>query len=357
VPRHADETQIRAAFRRLAAECHPDRNPNDESAHQRFSDINAAYQILSDPQKRAAYDRFGDAAFRPGGFGGNPVEVNLGDFVNLDNIFGDVLGAFGVRLNKTGDIRLKQTLTFMEAARGCDKTIEYTVSALCPRCAGSGGEPGSSLTTCGTCEGRGRVRSMAGGVLPLPMERPCSHCRGTGRRATRDCTTCRGAGLLTVKRAQTIHFPAGIEHGAIRELRGEGNRPSAERPSGNLLIEVQVEPHEFFKREEDDVLCRMSVTFAQASLGAEVTVSTLDGQARLKIPAGTQPGARLRMRGKGFPHRMRTGRGDQLVEIHVEVPTRLSPRARELLAALSAELGNVPTPAEQSLFGRLKKWF
>jgi molecular chaperone DnaJ len=163
--------------------------------------------------------------------------------------------------------------------------------------------------------------------------------------------------LLTVKRSQTVHFPGGIESGAVREIRGEGSRVSPERPCGNLLIEVTVEPHEFFRRQDDDVLCHLSVSFAQAALGTEMTVATIDGQARLKIPAGTQPGSRLRMRGKGLPHRMRGGRGDQLVIVQVDIPTQLSPRARELISALSVELGIAVSSADASLIGRLKKWF
>ena len=360
VPRHADEAQVKTAFRKLAAECHPDRNPNDESAHQRFADLNAAYQILSDPQKRAAFDRFGEAAFRPGGFGSGPGAVNLGDFVNLDGLFGDLLGAFGVRLGKTGDIRLKLTVPFLDAARGCERTVEYTVQDLCPRCTGHGGEPDSPLSTCGSCEGRGRVKTMAGGMLPLPIERPCPRCHGSGKRAARDCTTCRGAGLLTVKRTRTVNLPAGIDSGATREMRGEGSRPSPERPCGNLLVDVTVEPHDFFRRDEDDIVCRATVSFAQAALGTEMTVPTIDGQARLRVPAGTQSGSQLRMRGKGVSHRMRTGRGDQLVEIQVEIPKQLSPRAKELIAMLSAELGPFGVGGhsnDDSLFGRLKKWF
>jgi molecular chaperone DnaJ len=357
VPRHADDAQIKAAFRRLAAECHPDRNPNDATAHQRFADLNAAYQILSDPQKRAAFDRFGESAFRPGGFANQPNPVNFGDFVNLDGLFGDVLGAFGVRFGKSGDIRVKLTLSFMEAARGCDRTIDYTLQDLCPRCTGHGGEPDSKMSTCGSCEGRGRVKAVAAGIIPIPVERPCPRCHGSGKRAIRDCTTCRGEGLLEVKRSRVIHLPAGIESGSTRELRSEGSRVSPERPRGNLLLEITVEPHEFFRREDDDILCRMPISFAQAALGTELTVPTIEGQARLKIPSGTQPGAILRMRGKGVPHRVRTGHGDQLVEIQVEVPKTLSPRARELIISLSTELGQPSSGASDTLIGRLKRWF
>lgn len=360
VPRHASESDIKLAFRRLAAQHHPDKNQGDPTSQQRFADLNAAYQILSDPQKRAAYDRFGDAAFRPGGFGaagtGIPGfdlgQMNLGDFVNFDNIFGDVLGAMGVRFGKSGDVKQKLELSFEDAARGCERSIEYSVQELCPRCSGVGGEPGAQTSLCGTCEGRGRIRAA-----PLPIERSCPQCHGSGKRSTRDCTTCRGSGLLGVKRTRTISIPAGIESGATRQLRGEGSRPSADRPAGDLLVEITVRPHEFFRRSDDDILCRMSIGFTQAALGTELEVPTLDGTARLRVPPGTQPGTHLRMRGKGVPHRLRTGRGDQLVEVDVEVPRHLSPHARTLVEALSDELGQSVAANSESLFARLKKWF
>jgi molecular chaperone DnaJ len=356
VARNADEAEIKTAFRRLAAQHHPDRNQSDPTAQQRFADLNAAYQILVDPQKRAAYDRFGDAAFRPGG-GGMPNgfdlgQMNLGDFVNLDNVFGDLLGAMGVRFGKSGDVKQRVTISFEEAARGCERSIEYSVQDLCPRCQGSGGEPGAHTSVCNTCAGRGRVRAA-----PLPIERGCPNCHGTGRRSTFDCTTCRGSGLLGVKRQRTISIPAGVEPGSTRQLRGEGSRLGPERPAGDLLVEISVTPHEFFRRSDDDILCRMTISFTQAALGTELMVPTLDGRAKLRVPAGTQPGTQLKMRGKGLPRRLRTGYGDQLVEMDVEVPRELSPRARALVQALSEELGQSVASDSGSLFARLKSWF
>ncbi|HEY5962273.1 MAG TPA: J domain-containing protein [Polyangiaceae bacterium] len=356
VARNADESEIKSAFRRLAAQHHPDRNQDDPTSQQRFADLNAAYQILSDPQKRAAYDRFGESAFRPGGFGAgmpNGFDLgSLGDFVNLDNIFGDVLGAMGVRFGKSGDVKQRVTISFEEAARGCERNVEYTVQDLCPRCSGSGGEPGAKTTTCPSCAGRGRVRAA-----PLPIERGCPNCHGTGKRSSFDCTTCRGSGLLSVKRTRTVEIPAGIESGSTRQLRGEGGRLSPDRPAGDLLVEVVVTPHEFFRRSDDDILCRMTITFTQAALGTELFVPTLDGKAKLRVPAGTQPGSQLKMLGKGIPHRLRTGNGDQLVEIDVEVPRELSTRARALVEALSEELGQSVTTEKDSVFARLKRWF
>jgi molecular chaperone DnaJ len=360
VARDADESEIRLAFRRLAAEHHPDRNPGDPTAQQRFADLNAAYQILSDPQKRAAYNRFGDAAFRPGGFGSYGIgqntfdfgQFNLGDFINLDNVFGDVLGKIGVRFSKSGDVHQKLTLSFEDAARGCERTIEYSVEELCSRCSGSGSEPGAKMSQCGGCEGRGRIRAY-----PLPLERNCPECRGTGQRATRDCTTCRGSGLLGVKRRRTLQIPPGVESGSVRQLRGEGSRPGPERPAGDLLVEIAVAAHDFFRRSDDDLLCQMTISFTEAALGGEVEVPTLNGTARLRIPPGTQPGTQLKMRGKGLARQHRPGHGDQLVEILVEVPRKLTPRARELVEALAAELGQSASNSADSLLGRLKRWF
>jgi molecular chaperone DnaJ len=359
VARSADEAEIKSAFRRLAAQHHPDKNPDDPTAQQRFADLNSAYQILSDPQKRAAYDRFGDAAFRPGGFGGGAnqygfdfANINLGDFVAFDGIFGDVLGKMGVRFQKTGDVRQTLSLSFLDAARGCERTIEYNVQELCPRCSGIGGEPGAQTSTCGACGGRGRIRAV-----PLPLERSCPECHGSGKRSTRDCTTCRGAGLLGVKRQRRLQIPAGIESGSTRQLRGEGSRPSADRPAGDLVVVITVEPHEFFRRSQDDLLCRTSINFTQATLGTELEIPTLEGVARLRVPPGTQPGTQLKMRGKGLPRKMGLGRGDQLVEVEVEVPRQLSPRAKTLVEALSQELKQPTSSDDGSIFERLKRWF
>jgi molecular chaperone DnaJ len=332
---------------------HPDRNPDDPTAQDRFSDLNSAYQILSDPDKRAAWDRYGETAFRPGG-GGVPPTMNLGDFVPLDGLFGDLLGALGVRVKKSGDVTVKLEVTFEEAARGTDKTVSFDISQLCPRCSGQGGEPGSTQARCASCDGRGRSR-MLGGVIPL--ERNCPHCQGSGQRSTRDCTTCRGAGLLGVKSTRTVNIAAGTENGATMKLHGAGSRVGPDRPAGDVVVQVTVLAHPFFRRDQDDLVCETTVTFAQATLGADIDIQTLEGQARLRIPAGTQPGTTLRMRGKGLPHRHRGGRGDQLVRIDIEIPTNLSPRARALVAELSTEIGRKLTDSPAGLVDRLRNLF
>jgi molecular chaperone DnaJ len=335
VSRNASDAEIRAAFRRMAALHHPDKNPNDHAAQQRFADLNRAYQILGDDQKRAAWDRFGEAAFRPGGFDGTGTPfTNIAD---LEDALKSMLGSFGLRRGPKNAANVKVELTFEEAIRGCQKSVSYDNKQLCARCGGTGGEPGARTTQCGVCEGRGKVRPLVS-LFPLQRDRECTACHGTGLRAVRPCTTCRGDGVIGVRRTLDVNFPAGVDTGYKRTLKGEGNRPSPGTPAGPLIVEVTVAEHEFFFRDGDNVLCRVPITFAQAALGGEIDVRTIDGRATLRVPQGIQPNTVLRMRGKGAPRPYRGGRGDQLVEVTVEVPSELSDRARQLLLELSEEL-------------------
>jgi molecular chaperone DnaJ len=335
VSRDASDADIRSAFRRLAALHHPDKNPDDKDAQQRFADLNRAYQILGDDEKRAAWDRYGDAAFRPGGFYGSRAAP--ANFTELEDALRSMLGAFGLNRSPKNAITAAASLTFEEAIRGCQKSISYDVKQLCGRCTGTGGEPGTATTTCGACEGRGKIRPTLT-LLPLQRDRVCSACHGTGLRAVRPCTTCRGDGVVGVRRTIDVRFPAGVDTGYKRTLKGEGNRVAPEKPSGPLIIEVQVLEHDFFCRDGDHLMCKVPVTFAQATLGADIAVATIDGPATLRVPAGVQPNTVLRMRGKGAPRVNRGGRGDQLVEVVVEVPTQLTERARKLVLDLSDEL-------------------
>jgi molecular chaperone DnaJ len=350
--RSATDAEIKAAFRRLAARHHPDRNPGDSSAQARFSEINAAHQILSDPQKRAAYDRFGPAAFNPGGAPG----VDFTDLGGIDGIFGDILGAFGIKTGDRGDLRKRIKISFDEAAKGCEKEIRYERSDLCDRCSGQGAEPGTQVSTCPACNGRGRVRFQQG-LFPLAVERSCSRCRGTGQLAATPCSGCRGNGLVTRSRTVEVTIPAGIEAGSTRTVSGAGNRTRADRPPGELELIIDVLPHPFFRRVGDDVVCSVPVTFAQAALGGELEVPTLDGKVKLRVPPSTQPGTVLRVRGRGIAHRLRAGRGDQLVEISVEIPTELSDKARQLIEQLGHELGEDVQPQHRTFVEKLKSLF
>jgi len=350
----ASPEEIRTAFRRLAAQHHPDRNPDDADAAERFKEINLAHQILSDPDKRAAFDRWGTSAFAPGGNqGAGGGFVDLG---SVEGIFGDFLEAIGMRTADRGDVRQHVKLSLVDAALGCTREVSYTRVDLCARCGGSGAEAGTATETCSTCGGRGRIRHPQP-FLPVTLERTCTRCHGTGRSARFPCRGCRGRGIAPAPHRLAVTIPAGIESGASRIVEGAGSRPRRDRPPGHLEVVVEVEPHPFFERAGHDLRCKVPVTFVQASLGAEIEVPTLDGKARLRVPPGTQPGSVLRLRGKGVPHRSRPGRGDQLVELNVEVPVVLSERARELIAERGAELGQDASPQRQSFLERVRGWF
>ena len=352
VSRAADEAAIKAAFRKLAIQHHPDRNPDDPEAQGRFKEINQAYQILSDADKRAAYDRFGEQAFRPGG-GGVPDVSDLG---GLEDLFGDLLGAFGFRSGERGTLRKTVEIEFEEAARGVEKQVTYERIDLCSRCNGRGGEPSARFEACGACGGRGRVRFQQA-LFPIAVERPCSRCRGSGQIPSVPCSACGGNGLTKSERKLEVSIPAGIESGSVRVVDAAGNRTRPDRSAGDLELVIEVRSHPFYKRSGDDILCKVPISFSQAALGGEVEVPTLDGPVRLRIPPSTQVGTVLRIRGRGVPHRLRGGRGDQLVEVTLEIPSRLSERARVLIEELGHELGEQVQPQEQSFMEKLKGLF
>lgn len=349
VARDATETEVKAAFRRLASRYHPDKNP-DEDAHDRFTELNAAYQILSDEKKRAIYDRYGTL--------GEPAGADFVDLggMGLDGLFGDLLGAFGIRTGDRGDIRQKIRLTFGEAALGCDKELTYERLDRCATCSGTGAEPQTKVSTCRACGGRGKVRYQQG-FLALATERVCSTCRGTGKIPETPCSACGGRGLDKTTRTLEVNLPAGIQPGASRIIEHGGNRTRPDRPPGDLELVVEVEPHPLFRREGDDIVCSVPITFAQAALGGEVDVPSLTGKLKVRVPPGTQPGSTLRIRGKGVAHRFRKGNGDQLIDVSVEVPTKLSARARELVEELGRELGEDVHPRQRTFLDKLKSLF
>jgi molecular chaperone DnaJ len=353
VDRHATAAEIKAAFRRAAAQHHPDKNPTDPEAQARFQQLNEAHQILSDPQKRAAYDRYGPDAFRPGGVG---PDFGLGALAGLDSLLHDLLGVVGIHTGRRGDLRQRLAVTFEQAARGCTQQLVYERIDLCERCNGSGGDPNSEIQVCPACGGSGRVRIQSG-PFSLPLERDCARCRGSGQVARTRCSACRGRGLVRKPCTVQVQVPAGIAPGSSRTLPGRGSRPGPGRPPGDLEVVIDVQPHPFFRRQGDDVLCQVPISFTQATLGGEVDVPTLDGKVKLRIYPATQPGSVLRLRGKGIAHRLRGGRGDQLVEVNVQVPTELSERARQLIAELGQELGEAVPPEPEGLLDRFKRLF
>jgi molecular chaperone DnaJ len=360
VRRDASPEELKSAFKKLAAQYHPDRNQHDPGAHERFKEINLAYQVLSDENRRTMYDRFGHRAEEPGSpFGaGGPFPggfVDISD-IAIDGILGDLLGVFGVGRGDKGDIKRELEITFEEAAFGCEKPMRYDRVVSCNDCRGSGAANGSVPEPCGACNGRGKVRFQQG-IFPIAVERTCSRCRGTGRTVRHPCGSCRGSGLVTAGDTLRITIPPGVEPGATKLVSGAGNKPRPDRPAGDLEITITVRPHTFFRRTGDDVTCTVPVAFTQAALGGEVEVPTLDGKGKLRVPAGTQPGTVLRIKGKGIPHRGGIGRGDQRVEVAIEVPTELTERQRQLLEELSKELGEDVQPQRRTFMGKLRDLF
>jgi molecular chaperone DnaJ len=353
VGRDATDAQIKAAFKKLALQHHPDKNPDDPGAQLRFKEINAAHQILSDPDKRAAFDRFGASAFQPGGRASAGADyVDLG---GIDELFGDILGAIGLKNNDRGTIKKTLELTFEEAARGCTKEIVYERLDTCEACSGRGAAPGARVETCSACGGRGRVRFQQA-LFPIAIERPCSRCRGTGAIPSARCVNCDGGGVAKLERTLRVDIPAGIESGSSRMVDGAGHKLESHRPSGDLEILVSVAQHAFFRRTGDDIVCSVPITLTQAALGGEIEVPTLDGKVKVRVPPSTQPGTTLRIRGRGFPKRLRSSRGDQLVDVAVEVPARLTDRARTLFEELGRELGEEVQPQRRTFLERLKGW-
>jgi molecular chaperone DnaJ len=360
VQRTATADELKVAFRKLAVQYHPDKNPGDPSAGVRFKEINASYQVLSDPQRRAMYDRFGHRAEEPGSpfstggpFAGGVVDISD---IAFDGILGDLLGVFGVGKGDKGDIKRELEVSFEEAAFGAEKQMRYERVTPCADCRGNGSAPGSVPETCSACNGRGRVRFQQG-LLPLAVERTCSRCRGAGHIVRDPCSGCRGSGLVTSTNTLAVTIPAGVESGATRLVEGGGNRPRADKSPGDLEITINVRPHPFFKRAGDDVVCTVPITFTQAALGAEIEVPTLEGKGKMRVPAGTQPGATLRIKAKGVPHRGGLGRGDQRVEVMLEVPTQLTASQRALLEQLAHELGEDVQPQQRSFMERLRDLF
>ena len=360
VHRDAAPEEIKSAFKKLASQNHPDRNQGDPGSHERFKEINLAYQVLSDENRRALYDRLGHRAEEPGSpFGaGGPFAggfVDISD-IAIDGILGDLLGVFGVGKGDKGDLKQELEVSFTEAAFGCEKAMRYDRVVACGACRGSGAAVGTAPESCAACNGRGRVRFQQG-ILPIAVERACTRCRGTGRTVRHACTSCRGSGLVTASETLRVTIPAGVESGATKLVNNAGNKPRADRAPGDLEITITVQPHPFFRRTGDDVVCSVPLTFTHAALGGEIEVPTLDGKGKLRVPAGTQSGTVLRIKGKGVPHRGSSTRGDQRVEVIVDVPTKLTERQRHLLEELAHELGQNVQPQPRSFVDKLRGLF
>ena len=364
VTRDADDKAVKSAFRKLAMQLHPDRNPGDQTAEIRFKEVNAAYECLKDPQKRAAYDRFGHAAFENGGGAGFSGDFNSSMSDIFDNIFGDFMGGGGGAgrrgtsrsgRERGGDFRYNMEITLEEAFAGKTAEIEVPTKVVCSTCSGSGAKPGSSPKVCGTCEGHGRVRAAQGF---FSIERTCPTCHGRGEVISDPCLECNGAGRTTENRTLSVNIPAGIEDGTRIRLAGEGEAGLRGGPSGDLYIFLSIKPHEFFQRDGADIFCRVPISMTTAALGGEFQVPTIDGgKTRVKVPDGTQTGKQFRLKGKGMPVLRSTRVGEMYIQVGVETPCNLTRKQRELLEEFEKASSAENNPESSGFFTRVRDFF
>ena len=365
ISKDADDAAIKRAFRKAAKENHPDLHPGDKAAEARFKEINEAYEVLSDSEKRARYDQYGHAGVDPnfgagGGYGGAGFEdFDLGSI--FENFFGGGMGGSAQRRNgpqRGSSLQVNLTLSFEEAAFGCEKDITVDRVEQCPQCSGSGAKAGTHAETCSTCRGTGQVRTTQRSPFgTFATTAPCRDCGGTGKIIKEPCAECRGSGQVRKRRTIHVKIPAGIDEGQQLPLRGEGNRGLNGGPSGDILVSIRIRPHPLFERQGTSVLCDVPITFAQACLGAELEVPTLDGKVKYQMPEGTQEGTTFRLRGKGIPVLGRTGRGDQYVTVHIEVPKNLNQKQKELLRQFDNAVGDQNHNRRQSFFEKIKNVF
>jgi molecular chaperone DnaJ len=356
VPRGASKDELKKAYRRLARKYHPDVN-GEKGADERFKEVSEAYEVLSSDEKRAAYDRFGHEGLR-GGFGGFQDFSGFGGVADIfEEFFGSMAGRRARRGPKRGaDLRYDLALDFEDAVFGVDKEIEIRRPEICPDCYGSGAEPGSSPQRCATCSGSGEVRRVRQSILGSFVNvTPCTVCQGTGETITNPCKRCHG--LKQVQQARTINvkIPAGVDEGTQIRLSGEGGPGVDGGPPGNLYVVISVRKHHYFQRRGDDILLELEVNVAQAALGDEIVIPTVDGEASLTIPPGTQSGTVFRLPARGVPHLQRSGRGDQLIITQVAVPKVLTTEQRDLFQKLAQTLGKEVIPQkEKSILSQLK---
>ncbi|MEW5899654.1 MAG: molecular chaperone DnaJ [Bacillota bacterium] len=366
VSRDASQEEIKKAYRKLARQYHPDANPGDKSAEEKFKEIAEAYEVLSDPEKRANYDRFGHASANGQGFGGFGGEGfggfgGFGDFGGLGDLF-DMFFGGGTRARrgpqKGADIRVDVEISFKEAAFGVEKDIRVPRIEDCENCRGTGAAPGTAPQKCSVCGGTGQVQYAQSTPFGRIMQtHTCDRCRGTGKIIEKPCGVCRGAGK--VRRTRTIHvkIPPGVDTGTRLRVAGEGEAGLRGGPPGDLYVYLNVRPHRLFKREGNDIICEVPISFAQAALGDELEVPTLEGTAKIRIPEGTQHGTEFRLRGKGIPDLNGYGRGDQYVRVKVVTPTRLTERQKQLLREFAILSGENPGGESKGFFEKVKDAF
>lgn len=361
VSRDADEKTLKSAFRKRAMQYHPDRNPGDHSAEAKFKELNEAYETLKDPQKRAAYDRFGHEAFTNGhgraGPGGYSADFGSSMSDIFEEFFGDVMG--GRRDSRSSgrgaDLRFNMEVSLEDAYHGKTAEIRVPSSVTCKSCTGSGAKPGTSPVTCNTCGGAGRVRASQGF---FSVERTCPGCQGRGQVIADPCTSCGGAGRVAQERTLSVNIPAGIEDGTRIRLAGEGDAGTNGAAAGDLYIFISVTPHEFFQREGADIFCRVPISMTTAALGGQFELATVDGtKTRVKIPEGTQAGKQFRLKSKGMPVLRSSQQGDMYIQVLIETPQNLSRRQRELLEEFERESSAKNSPESSGFFGRMRDFF
>ncbi|CAF0700802.1 molecular chaperone DnaJ [Candidatus Methylacidithermus pantelleriae] len=371
VSRDASPEEIKKAYRRLAIQYHPDKNPGDKQAEERFKEIGEAYEVLSDPEKRAAYDRYGHAAFdptmRPGaaspGFH-DPFEIfrevfggsSFGEGI-FGNLFEEVFGASdrGSSHSRRGrDLYHELELSFEESVKGCEKEITLSKWDTCSQCQGEGIEPGSRLIRCPSCGGRGQLQFSRGFLV---IAQTCPRCYGSGRVVERSCAACNGEGRVRRQTRVRVKVPAGVEDGTRLRLSGYGEAGIHGGPPGDLLVEIKVRHHDLFTRQGKDLVCEVPISFVQAALGGEVRVPTLDGEVTLRIPPGTQSGRVFRIKHKGVADLHGGGPGDLLVKVYIEVPTQLTPQQRALLQAFAEACDPKTHPQQESFFAKARRFF
>lgn len=362
ISKGASADEIKKAYRTKAKELHPDRNADNPNAEAQFKEINEAYDVLKDADKKAAYDRYGHAAFENGmGGGGHPGGGfrGQGDFASafsdvFDDLFGDMMGGRGggrSRASRGNDLRYNLRISLEDAYNGLQKSIRVPTSVSCDGCSGTGAEGGSEPVTCPTCSGMGKVRAQQGFFT---VERTCPTCSGMGQTIKNPCKTCHGAGRVEKERSLSVNIPAGVETGTRIRLAGEGEAGMRGGPSGDLYIFIEVQEHEIFEREGMNLFCRVPVSMVDAALGGDVEVPTLDGgRSRVRIPEGSQSGRQMRLRGKGMPALRGAGSGDMFIELAVETPVKLTGRQKELLKEFQ-ELSEENNPNTSKFFSAVK---
>ncbi|PHI29524.1 molecular chaperone DnaJ [Budvicia aquatica] len=360
VSRDADEREIKKAYKRLAMKHHPDRNQGDKDSEAKFKEIKEAYEILTDEQKKAAYDQYGHAAFEHGGMGGGGFGGGGGgDFNDIfGDVFGDIFGGRRQRASRGSDLQYNMVLTLEEAVRGVTKEIRIPTLAECDTCHGSGAKAGSSATTCSTCHGAGQVQMRQGFFA---VQQTCPTCHGRGKIIKDPCNKCHGQGRVEKTKTLSVKIPAGVDTGDRVRLSGEGEAGENGAPAGDLYVQVQVKQHPIFERDGNNLYCEVPINFAMAALGGEIEVPTLDGRVNLKVPAETQTGKLFRMRGKGVKSVRGGAQGDLLCRVVVETPVKLNDKQKQLLRELEESLGGEKgaknSPRSKSFLDGVKKFF